>query len=146
MPEIEIVDRLGRRRRARKGETIREGETIRFPVTIMDASAREVHDALAARYEFSPTFSDGSPDHTNPHAPGYRFLDVDDEGKLAAEQAYRERSRRMEDGWKRKGDDNTSANANAKPAATLDEARRAADAAYEARNKRLQNAWRKAAE
>jgi hypothetical protein len=71
MPEfIEIVDRYGRRRRARKGEVLADGERFVLPMQFMD------HDHAASG--FYPTFSDGSLDSTSPHRPGFRFLDMGD--------------------------------------------------------------------
>jgi hypothetical protein len=147
MPDIEIVDRFGRRRRARRGEIPQDGERISIPHAMMDAVSREVADHLAAKYPgFSPTFSDGSIDHTSPHRPGYRFADVGDEARLRAEQAYEDKRRRLADAWRHKGEqrdvkDDQHAAA-PRTQLTLDELRAAADAAYEARNERMRNAWR----
>jgi hypothetical protein len=129
MPDIIIESRDGRRRRARKGEVLADGERAIFP-----------YIADLAAFGFRPTFSDGTPDHTNPHRPGYRFADTNDEGRLATERAYRARSQRMQDGWKRKDQQQDE-----KPVVrtqSLDELRRTAAEAYAARNARLQNAWR----
>jgi hypothetical protein len=89
---------------------------------------------------FRATFADGTPDHTSPHKPGYRFADTDDEARIAANDAYEARSRRMETAWRDKGD----VKADAPPPRTqsLDQTRSAADAAYAERNERLRNAWR----
>jgi hypothetical protein len=46
MPEqiVEIVDRHGPRRRAKKGEVLVDGERFTLPMQFMDAAAREVAD------------------------------------------------------------------------------------------------------
>src|SRR5262249_61839774 len=49
-PFIEIIDKYGRRRRARRGEVPGDGETVHVPVQFMDAAARATHDALAQKY------------------------------------------------------------------------------------------------
>ena len=63
---------------------------------------------------FHTHFSDGSPDHTSPHKPGYRFLDVDDAAKIAADEAYEARSRRMADGVEAQGRAQADADATAR--------------------------------
>lgn len=134
MPDVEIIDRFGRRRRARKGEVPQDGERISFSPLLMDNAA----------YGFRPQFADGSVDYTSPHQPGYRFADSDDPDRADAEQAYRERNRRMETAWRRKGEqqDETHDHRAAPRTRTLDELRAAADQAYAERNRRMQNAWR----
>ena len=114
--------------RKKKKQVLPEGARAHFTMHMMDNAA----------FGFGPTFSDGSPDHTSPHAPGYRFADVGDPNRLAAEQSYRARSRRMEDGWRRKDEQKDAA---PRPR-TLDAARQQADAAYQARSQRLSNLWR----
>ena len=115
----------------RRKRVARDREQIHFPVTVMDHSA------------FRPTFSDGSPDHTSPHRPGYRFADTTDDARLA-DEAYEERRERMQNAWRRKGDAQADDNRDAAPprTRTLDEWRAKADQAWEDRNKRMANAWR----
>lgn len=114
----------------KKKRVARQGDTISFPMTAMDHAA-----------SFSRTFSDGTLDHTNPHQPGYRFADVDDAARIASEQAYRERSARMAEAWRHKGekqqqdDDNQDAAPRRTP--TLDELQKASDAAYREKCGRL---------
>ena len=97
---------------ARPGETLQDGERFNLPMRFMDAEARAVADALAQKYgRFHTHFSDGTPDHTSPHKPGYRFADIDDAAKIAADEAYEERSRRMETAWQRKGEQQQDASA-----------------------------------
>lgn len=90
---------------------------------------------------FSKFFADGSLDHTNSHQPGHRFADTDDKAALAAAQAYRERSKRMENAW-RGGDGENHQDAEPKKL-TLDEAEQAALAAYEARSARMRDGWKR---
>jgi hypothetical protein len=132
---IEVIDRHGRRRRLRPGEVPADGETIHMPVTVMDA--------MQALGGFLPTFADGSPDHTSPHRPGYRFLDVNDEAKIAANDAYEARRERIHYSSRQRQQD---ANADDRaPARTLDALRQAAEKAYEDRNARMRNAWKQRA-
>ena len=119
----------------RKKRVARDREQIHFPVTVMDAM-----QALG----FHSTFADGSPDHTSPHRPGYRFAHTTDAARLAADQAYEERRERIANAWRRKGDAQADDNRDAAPPRTrsLDELRAKADQAWEDRNKRMANAWR----
>ena len=125
------LDEHGNKRRKR---VLRDLEQISFPMTMAFKDAAGFHTH----------FSDGSPDHTSPHKPGYRFLDVDDAAKIAADEAYQARSRRMATAWKRKGDAQANANGDGTPVRTHtnDELQRDAQAAYDERTKRMQNAWR----
>lgn len=117
----------------KKKRTAHDGEHITF-TTISDQAA----------YGFSPSFSDGSVDHTSPHRPGYRFADVDDAGRIAAQEAYDERSKIMSEKWMQKGGQQQADARDAPPRTrTLDELQKDATAAWEARNKRMQNAWRR---
>jgi hypothetical protein len=125
--QLEVIDKFGRVRRFRHGDILADGERLRVPHTFMDH----------ASYGFRPTFSDGTPDHTNPHRPGYRFADIDDADRLAADKAYEERRTRMQNAWKNATDADT-------PVQRRDaaNARAVADRAYEDRKVRLTNAWR----
>jgi hypothetical protein len=111
----------------------RDRDRISFPMTAMD------HVASA----FSPTFADGSPDHTSPHRPGFRFLDTDDPAKLAAQEAYEARRRRMENAWRHTGQRQDEDHTPPPRTRTLDELRAAAEGAYQDRNVRLANGWRR---
>lgn len=119
----------------RRKRFARDGEQIHFSTMMMDAAAGRFHSH----------FSDGSPDHTSPHRPGYRFADLYDNARLAADAAYEQRSIRMADAWRHKGAPQDASAEERTPSNThtpsLD-ARQAADQAYEDRNKRLRNAWR----
>jgi len=113
----------------RKKRVAGDGDRISFSMTAMDHAA----------YAFTPTFSDGSVDHTSPHRPGHRFADVDDEARLAANDAYEERRQRLHYANKHRDLDDAS-NHGATP--DLDLLRELADAAYEDRRTRMANAWR----
>ena len=106
----------------KKKRVARDRERITFPMTAMD------HAALG----FNPTFSDGSPDHTSPHRPGYRFADIGDAARLAADEAYEEGEQEHDEAH-----DQRSVRT-----ASLDELRAKAQQAWEDRNVRMQNAWR----
>jgi hypothetical protein len=90
---------------------------------------------------FRTRFSDGSPDHTSPHRPGYRFADCD--ARDAAEDAYRERSRRLHNAdHARQFDPPHDATLRFADASALDELQGAARDAYERRRERLASKWR----
>jgi hypothetical protein len=143
---LRSLDKYGRRRRARKGETLADGERFHFLMQMQDE-----------RGHFTPTFSDGSVDHTSPHRPGYRFADVDDADRIAAAEAYEakrdrlQRRRRPEEEdaapeWERRqavARKAAGAVRGKDAAPTLDELRDQADEAYAARSLRLANAWRR---
>ena len=93
---------------------------------------------------FRTRFSDGSPDLTSPHAPGFRFADVG--ARDDAEDAYRRRSRRMEDAWRGQPPRQDEHRDQREPQQTLDEARAAAAESYERRRQRLGDAWRNRAD
>jgi hypothetical protein len=131
MLDLEIVDRHGRRRRARPGEIPGDGERVVFSPMFMDDAA----------YGFFPTFSDGSPDSTSPHRPGFRFLDAGDPSGLAAEQAYEERRMRLAEAWRKDRQD--SVHDLASRQLTLDELRAKAEQAREDRDARMRDAWRR---
>jgi hypothetical protein len=114
----------------KKKRVARDRDRISFPMTAMDAAAGRFH----------AHFSDGSPDHTSPHRPGYRFADTNDPARLAAESAYRERCQDMHYTSRRNHQDGIPDERHA--ARTLDELRQAADAAYREKCERLRNAWR----
>jgi hypothetical protein len=131
---VEVIDRYGRRRRLRPGEIPADGETIHIPVMLMDHGG------------FHPYFADGSVDHTSPFKPGHRFLDVNDEARIAANDAYEQMRERMANAWRNKGQQH-DADADDRDVArprtrTLDALRAAASAAYDARSKRMAGAWK----
>lgn len=117
-----LRDRLRRKRMAA------DGERISF-ATISDKAPG-----------FRTHFSDGAPDLTSPHAPGFRFSDVDD---IAADQAYIERRTRMD--YRRRVDARLDADRGSQQPTTLllDELEQAAVTAYDERSERLRTAWRR---
>jgi hypothetical protein len=119
----------------KKKRVARDREHIHFPVTVMDAM-----QALG----FRSTFSDGSPDHTSPFKPGYRFADTNDEARIAADRAYEARRERMENAWRTKGDVKAADGGDTAPPLrrTLDQLRTLAEKAWDDRNERMRNAWR----
>ena len=161
-PYVEIIDRFGRRRRARRGEVAGDGETVHFGMQFMDGTARAVCDALAEK--FGPYT--GHDDMLNDQRPrgyvrGFAFSDTTvalaarDTARFAdaAERAYAERSARMAEAWRRKDAQSDAGDAGgAAPPHTrtldrdrgqaLDELRALADAAYKTKCKRMANAWR----
>lgn len=137
MPEqiVEIIGRGGRRRRARKGEMLADGERFSLPMSFMDAQAREVADVLAAKYGHHSTGDDATMrNNARPRGwvRGFTALDalrVEHTLEDAATQAYAERSARMANAWRNKG--------TAHQAESRDAARIAANDAYEQMRARL---------
>jgi hypothetical protein len=142
---VEIVDRYGRRRRARRGEVLADGERFSLPMTFMDA---QLYDALIEKHA-GPARAAGA---LAGHRPGFLLLDRDSVLVDAATEAYEARTRRMATAWQRRhadhqndhrgGHQDLACGREARPA-TLDEARAAADAAREARDERLRTAWQR---
>jgi hypothetical protein len=132
-PFIEIIDKYGRRRRARPGEIAADGETLNFPVQFMDAAARATRDALAAKY--------GWHDHQTPQGfvRGYAFGDTTPprSSQDEAAEAYEAKRARLQDAWHKKHQDA----ADGAPPPTQD-ARAVADRAWLDKKERLQNSWR----
>jgi hypothetical protein len=99
-----------------------------------ESRVREVdHAAFGLR----KTFSDGSPDFTDPHRPGFRFLDTKDSAKLAADTSYWEMVARLD--YRHRQQDGDSDDGSRQR--TLDELEAAAAASYAARSKRMAEAW-----
>jgi hypothetical protein len=107
----------------RRKRIARDGERITF-ATISDHAA----------FGFRETFADNSPDITDPHRPGFRFLDTNDTTRIAADHAY-ERMRSRLDYRHRQQDSGART-------PTLDELEQAAVDAYRARSERLRTAWK----
>ena len=134
MPEhvIEITDRFGRRRRARRGEVVADGETIHYGMQFIDAAC-----------DFNRIFSDGSFDHTHWSRPGFRFADVSDTDRATADDAYEAMRQRLNDGWRNKRVLTPEKSDTAPPRTpTLDQLQADAQKAWEDRNQRSRNAWR----
>lgn len=133
--EIEIIDRFGRRRRARRGEVPADGETIHFPVQFMDADARAARQALAARFGH-PSLTAGDDTKIGAFRRGFVF-DANAPLRDAAEEAYETQRQRLHYANKYRQQDHA-------PPIMRDaaHARALADAAYEDRKSRLQNQWR----
>jgi len=120
----------------KKQHVLPDGKRLHVPMMLTDAA-----------YGFSSKFADGGHDYTSPHRKGFRFADTNDANGRAADVAYAERSRRMEDGWRHnKGDAQAEAKRDTAPPRTptrdAAQQRAAADAAYAARTERMRNAWR----
>jgi hypothetical protein len=114
----------------RRKRVLPDGERISF-ATISDQAPG-----------FRTHFSDGTPDLTFPHAPGFRFSDVDDSAKLAADRAYIERRTSMD--YRYRVDARPDADRGSQqPTLLLDELEQAAVTAYEERSERLRTAWRR---
>lgn len=126
--ELYEWDEHGHKPVRRNKRVLPDGARAHFTMQMMDHAGG-----------FVPTFADGSPDFTNPHRPGHRFADVNDEARLAANDAYQERRQRLHYANKRRRQDEAG-NQGATP--DLDHLRELADAAYEDRRQRMSNAWR----
>ena len=130
MPEaIEIIDKYGRRRRARQGEVPADGERVFFPQQFMDAAA-----VLAQKH--------GRQQPPRGFVRGYAFADTTSASRSsqeAAAEAYESKCSRLSDAWRPRRADN--ARDDDAPLLTQD-ARAIADRAYEDRKVRLSNSWR----
>jgi hypothetical protein len=115
-------------KRPRRKRVAQDREQIHFPMTVMDDAA----------FGLRETFSDGSPDFTDPHRPGFRFLDTKDSAKLAADTSYWEMVARLD--YRHRQQDGDSDDGSRQR--TLDELEAAAAASYAARSKRMAEAWR----
>ena len=162
---VEIIGRDGRRRRAKKGEVLADGERFSIPMTFLD---HQLQDGLVAKYGDSAIRVVDASGAPAGHRPGY-LLDRDRTLADAAAEAYQARNQRMADAWKRRRpddeDDQDGDSTRAKETdwerrqrlarkaatattgtdarqPTLDELRARAAAAYEDRQIRLSNAWR----
>ena len=121
-------DEHGNKRR--KKRVLGDRERLHVPMQFMDHAA----------FGFRTHFADGSPDHTNPHRPGFRFLDVNDETQIAADAAYEEMRARLHYGHRQRQQDGASDHGSPQP--TPDELEQAAVTAYEVRSERMRNAWK----
>ena len=88
---VEIIGRDGKRRRARKGEVLADGEKFSLPLRFMDAVMR---DALAEKFGGPARVVDTSGAPAG-NRPGFIGLDRDTALADAAEQAYRDRMARI---------------------------------------------------
>jgi hypothetical protein len=127
MQEIEVIDKYGRRRRARRGEVPADGETVHFPQQFMDAAA-----VLTQTY--------GRQQTPRGYVRGYAVADTTSaslSSQQAAAEAYEERNQRLQNAWRKKPQQAS----NDVPLST-DDARAIADQAYEDKKERLQKGWR----
>lgn len=133
MQHVEITDRFGRKRRARKGEVLADGETIHFPVTLMDEMTRVMSDAM----ESDRMIRDA---HGTPagHRPGFAFASDGARLRDAANDAYEERRQRLQDAWRQRPQecDHTAR------ALGAEHPQAQADHAWEDKKERLAQAWR----
>jgi hypothetical protein len=167
---VEVVDRHGRRRRARKGETLCDGETMRVPMRFVDA---QLHDELVEKHRRDDAV--GVVDAAGLPAgfrPGYAFDSSNALADAAAEAAYRERVEQLDAKTRKRcrpddDDDEDDDRDNdlrretemerrqrlVRKAAqetrgtdarqmTLDELQARAETAYQERVQRISNAWR----
>ena len=150
---IEITDKFGRRRLARKGEVPADGETIHFNATLMDAMARVM---MTDSTEPDPTIRDGYGSAAG-HRPGYAFAPPDVRLRQDAIQAYEERCERLQDAWRHR-DQPHSAEPELMAGGQIDLPRRTdasgrtpeatqlttdAEQAWQDKKQRLEQAWRR---
>jgi hypothetical protein len=133
-PFIEIIDKYGRRRRARRGEVPADGETIHVPTILMDAAARAARDALAQKYGWHDQQPRGG------FRRGYAFADTTPPRKVqdAAAEAYEAKRAYLQNAWRK---NHQNATEDDDPLPTRD-ARADADQAWLDKKERLQNGWR----
>lgn len=99
---VEIIDRYGRRRRAKKGEVLQDGERFSIPMTFMDAQLR---DALVEKFGDSVIRVVDAGGAPAGHRPGFLFDSGDRTLADAAQRAYDARTERMTRKRRRPGDD-----------------------------------------
>lgn len=128
------MDEDGKLRKKKK--VARDGEKISFHMQTMDAACG-----------FHRVFSDGSVDHTHWSRPGFRFADVSNTDRTAANDAYEAMRQRLNDGWRNKRV-LTPEKSDAAPRGTptLDQLQADAQKAWEQRNERSRNAWKNSKE
>jgi hypothetical protein len=136
--QLEVIDKFGRVRSLRRGERLADGERIRVPHAFMDAASREARDALESKHGRRAIV-----DHQERgFRRGYQTIDATPARAAhdAAAEAYEDRSRRLENAWRKNHRDDAAR----APLSTQDaaQARVLADSAYEDKKQRLQNAWR----
>lgn len=123
--EAVIIDKNGRRRRARPGEVLGDGETVHFLMTMQDddGGIRDAYGLPAG------------------HRRGFAISDIS-HLRDAAARAYEERNERLRNAWRK--DHQRQQDGPRVTTRTLDveQARALADGAYEDKKQRLQNAWR----
>jgi hypothetical protein len=133
-PFIEIIDKYGRRRRARRGEVPGDGESIHVPFQFMDAAARATHDALVQKYGCCDRKPQGG------FVRGYAFADTTAPRNVqdAAAEAYEAKRAYLQNAWRKNHQNATEDDG---PLPTRD-ARADADRAWLDKKERLQNGWR----
>lgn len=130
-----VLDRHGRRRPHRRGETLADGEALVVPPLFMDS---RVAEALAEARQPLALDSQGFPVG---HRPGFVDASPSAAAAQAAAQAREAYIRRISDAWRH----NTPAAAAAPPpAAPAGVQQDAAQAAREAYIRRTSTAWRAA--
>jgi hypothetical protein len=138
MPDVEIVDRSGRRRRARKGEVLADSERFSMPMQFMDSEARSLADHLGANYG-GARIVDGFGVAAG-HKPGFLYEGANIQLQDAAAAAYEQRSAYLRNAWRK--DDREPSDDAPQRQLTLDELQARAAGAYEDRRIRMANAWR----
>jgi hypothetical protein len=141
---VEIIGADGKRRRARRGETLADGERFSLPMTFMDAQLR---DALVEKYGDAAIRVVDTAGLPAGHRPGFLYDHSKAFGNSPGDVAYREKLQRLdamarERRWAGNAPRQESEQQVDVRQMILDEARAAADAAREARDERMRNAWR----
>jgi hypothetical protein len=133
-PFIEIIDKYGRRRRARRGEVPGDGETVHVPQQFMDAMTRVTRDALTLKYGWRDHQPQGG------FRRGYAFADTTPPRQLqdAAALAYEAKRARLQNAWRKNHQDATDDDV----LLPTQDARAVADQAWLDKKERLQNGWR----
>jgi hypothetical protein len=131
MSLIEIIGKDGRRRRARKGEVLADGEKFSMPVQFMDAAVR---DALRQKFGWHDHQPQGG------FRRGYAYTDTTPPRDVqdAAAEAYEAKRAYLQNAWRKNHQDAADDDA----LLPTRDARADADQAYRDKCERLQNAWR----
>ena len=135
MQQVEVIDKFGRVRFIRRGESLADGEHLRVPLMFMDAATRAAHDALAQRFGLS----DSQP--TRGYKRGYQTFDATPPRSSQDEAALAYEEKRARYGSRRR----EVVGAADAPVQCADaaQARALADAAYRDKCARLACAWRR---
>jgi hypothetical protein len=130
--QLEVIDKFGRVRPLRRGESLADGDRLRVPHMFMDAVSRDARDTLVQKYGWHDHQPQG-------FRRGYAFADTTPprNAQEDAAAAYDERSARLQNAWRK----NHRVVADDAPPATQD-ARAVADRAWQDKKQRLQNSWR----
>jgi hypothetical protein len=143
---VEIIGRDGKRRRARRGECLADGERFSLPMTFMDSALR---DALVEKYGGDVIRVVDAAGRQAGHRPGFLFDRNNALADSACDEPYRKRLERLDARNRRAGldDDDEDGDDGRRQEMderqmTLDELQARAESEYQKRCARMREAWR----